>query len=118
MLRLIIVVVALAMIGFGAWRLFTAGGVSAEDQVRCEQLVHDRNGDSQEGLDVLLSKCSDPGMVAMMDAQASGADAQTAARNISEANRKDVASSSLNYALIGFGISLLLGGAIAFRKQA
>lgn len=94
----------------GAYLQFTSGSVSAADQQRCETIVLQTYGDSQEAKTTLLPKCSEPGMVAMMDAQAQGSTAQAAAQSIASANQSDIGSNALSFGLIGIGIGLLIGG--------
>ncbi|TWI31480.1 hypothetical protein [Paracoccus sulfuroxidans] len=116
--KLLYLALAVALIGFGAYRQFGATGVSADDQARCERIVQADNAGSQEALDALLPKCNEPGMVAMMDARATGADAQTAASNIAAANQNDILSILINCALIGAGIGALGAALGATRKRA
>lgn len=116
--KLAYLLLAVALIGFGGYRQFAGSSVPAEDRARCEQIVRTENGDSQEALDILLPKCSDPGMVAMMDARANGASAQTAASSIAAANKTDIVSTLINCALIGAGIGALVAAVGAKRKQA
>lgn len=118
MQKFILVIVGLALLGFGGYRQFAGSGVSAEDQARCEQLVRDNAGDDAEALALLLPKCSDPGTVAKMDAQASGDDAQAAARRIAEANQGDLSAHLLDWAMIGAGLVLLAGAAVIGRRRA
>lgn len=114
--RILMIIVALALLGFGGWRQFGGSAVSAEDQARCEQIVRDRNPDNQEAQNALLSSCGDPGMVAMMDAQASGAGAQDAAASIAAVNQQDTTGTMVNYGMIGLGIALLIGGLLGRRR--
>lgn len=118
MRKLVLVVVGLALLGFGGYRQFFSSAVSSADQMRCEQLVRSQNGESTEAIDLLLPKCSDAGMVAMMDAQASGDDAQAAARRISAANQDDTSAHMVDWALIGAGLVALGGAAVAGRRGA
>lgn len=117
MQKLILVIIGLALLGFGGYRQFVSPAVSSVDQARCEQLVRSQNGDSADALALLLPKCSDAGMVAMMDAQASGDDAQAAARQISAANQGDTSAHLLDWALIGAGVVTLGAGATAGRRR-
>ena len=117
MQKLILLVVGLALLGFGGYRQFFSPAVSAADQTRCEQLVRSQNGDGAEALALLLPKCSDAGMVAMMDAQASGDDAQAAARRISAANEDDTNAHLLDWALIGAGLISLGAAAVSNRRR-
>jgi hypothetical protein len=118
MQKLILVVIGLSLLGFGGYRQFFSSAVSAADQARCEQLVRSQNGDSAEALALLLPKCGDVGMVAMMDAQASGEDAQAAARRISSANQGDTGAHLLDWAMIGAGVVALGAGATIGRRRA
>lgn len=117
MQKRILVIIGLVLLGFGGYRQFFSSDVSSVDQTRCEQLVRSQNSDSAEALTLLLPKCSDAGMVAMMDAQASGDDAQAAARRISEANQDEVSTHLLDWAMIGAGaVALGAGAAIGGRR--
>lgn len=111
------VVGALAL-GAGLYMQLGTSGVSAADQQRCETIIRDKYSSSAESIATLLPKCSEPGMVAMMDAQASGAGAAAAAQSIASANQSDIGSNALNFGLIGIGIGLLIGGlASLFRAK-
>lgn len=118
MQKIILVIIGLALLGFGGYRQFGQAGVSAADQARCEQLVRDQNGDDAETLALLLPKCGDVGMVAMMDGQAAGDDAQAAARRISEANQGDFKAHLVDWAMIGAGLAALIGAAGMGRRRA
>ncbi|MBK4216883.1 hypothetical protein JJJ17_13170 [Paracoccus caeni] len=116
--KIIYLALAVALIGFGSYRQFGGSSVSAEDQARCEQITRSIYGEQQEALDTLLPKCNEPGVVAMMDARESGADAETAATNIANANKQDIVSILINCALIGGGIGALGAAFGARRKRA
>lgn len=118
MQKLLLVIIGLALLGFGGYRQFADAGVSAADQARCEELVRAQSGSDAEALALLLPKCSDPGMVAMMDAQASGDDAQAAARRISEANQGDLSAHLLDFLMIGAGLVALAAAAVLNRRRA
>lgn len=118
MQKLVFIILGLALLGFGSYREFATPSVSDADRARCEQIVRDQNGGNAEVLDTLLPKCTDPGMVAMMDAQASGDDAQAAARRISAANQGDAKFNVLNWMLIGAGLGALAGGFQIGRRRA
>ena len=118
MIRMVLLVFGIGLVGFGLSLQTMNTGVSAMDQARCEQIVRDRSGDSQEVLDALLPKCSEPGMVAMMDAQASGADAQSTGQSIAAANQGDLSANLLDWFLIGAGISALMGSIVVGRRRA
>lgn len=117
MVRIFLLVVGLGLVGFGFYRQTMNAGVSAMDQARCEQIVRDSSGNSQEALDALLPKCSEPGMVAMMDAQASGVDAVSASQSIASANQGDVTAHLLDWFLIGAGLAALAGAAAIGRLR-
>ena len=117
MQKRILVIIGLVLLAFGGYRQFFSSDVSSADQTRCEQLVRSQNSGSAEALTLLLPKCGDAGMVAMMDAQASGDDAQAAARRISEANQDEVSIHLLDWAMIGAGaVALGAGAAIGGRR--
>lgn len=106
----------LGLIAFGCYRQFVGSSVSSADQMRCEQLVRERN--DVETMEAVLPMCSDPGMVAMMDAQAAGDNAQAAAQRISGANQSDINAYLLDWALIGAGLIALASSAILGRRRA
>lgn len=118
MKKLLLVIIGLALLGLGGYRQFAGVGVSAADQARCEQQVRAQSGTDAEALALLLPKCSDVGMVAMMDAQASGDDAQAAARRISEANQGDLTAHLFDWAMIGAGLVALTAAAVMNRRRA
>lgn len=100
---------ALALAG-GLYLQLFSGSVSLADKQRCENIVLETYKDSAEAKTTLLPKCSEPGMIAMMDAKANGSGASAAAQSISAANQSDIGSSALNFGLIGVGLGLLIGG--------
>ncbi|NPD16268.1 hypothetical protein HOY34_13795 [Xinfangfangia sp. D13-10-4-6] len=108
---------AVALIGLGGYRQFGQSSVSAEDQARCEGIISAEYASSPESVAELAPRCSDPGMVAMMDARASSSSAQEAAQSIAAANQGDYVSTLINCALIGAGIGAL-GAAFAGRRRA
>ncbi len=116
--KMIYLILAVALIGFGAYRQFAGSGVSTADQARCEEAVRAEHAGNQEALAALLPSCGDPGMVAMMDARANGASAETAAANIASANRNDILSTLINCALIGAGIGAFGAAFRTPRKRA
>ncbi len=118
MRKLLLVIIGLALLGFGGYRQFAGAGVSAADQARCEEQVRAQSGTDAEALALLLPKCSDTGMVAMMDAQASGDDAQAAARRISQANQGDLTAHLVDWAMIGAGLAALAAAAALNRRRA
>ncbi|MFD1882337.1 hypothetical protein [Paracoccus pacificus] len=118
MQKLLLVIIGLALLGFGGYRQFAGAGTSAADQARCEQLVRDQNGSDAEALALLLPKCSDVGMVAMMDAQTAGDDPQAAARRISAANQGDLIAHLLDWTMIGAGLVALAAAAVIARRRA
>ncbi|RNF35950.1 hypothetical protein A7A09_000605 [Paracoccus methylarcula] len=90
--------------------------VPAADQQRCEGIVADIYGDSEEAATSLAGQCDQPGMVAMMDARANNLGAEEAAEAISSANG-GLIGTFLPYALIGAGIGALGGAFAAFRQR-
>lgn len=118
MKNLVLVVIGIALLAFGGYRQFAGSGVSAADQARCEQLVREQNGDSAEALELLLPKCNDPGMVAMIDSRAAGDDAQSAANRIASANQGEVGGGMVNWVLIGAGLAALAAAASLRRRRA
>jgi hypothetical protein len=103
------IVGALALAG-GLYMQFGTSAVSSADQQRCEKIILDTYGNSEEAKNALLPKCNEPGMVAMMDAKANNSSAASAAQSIASANQSDIGSNALSFGLIGAGIGLLLGG--------
>ena len=118
MKNVILVVIGLGCLGFGGYRQWAGAGVSDADRARCEAAVQAQNGDSAEALALLLPKCGDPGMVAMMDAQAAGDDAAGAAQRIAAANQADTGAHLVDWALIGAGLVALAGAATLRRRVA
>ncbi|MBC9245335.1 hypothetical protein H4P12_01090 [Paracoccus sp. 11-3] len=110
--------IAILLVGIGAYRQFGTSSVSAADQARCEQLVRDEYGSDAENANTMLANCNDPGMIAMMDARASGAGAEQAASSIAAANQTDLFSMMINYALIGAGIGALMVAFAPRKKRA
>lgn len=101
----------------GLYLQFGTSSVSLADQQRCEKIVSDIYANSAEAKNSLLPKCSEPGMVAMMDAKAGGSDATTAAASIASANQSDIGSNALSFGLIGAGLGLLLGGIATLLRR-
>lgn len=99
----------LALAG-GLYLQFAGSSVSSADQQRCENIIQEKYKDSAEAKTTLMPKCSESGMVAMMDAEANGSDAKAAAQSIASANQSDIGSNALSFGLIGVGIGLLIGG--------
>lgn len=118
MQKIILLIVGLALLGFGGYRQVFGAAVSPADQARCEQLTRERSGDSAEALAALLPKCSEPGMVAMMEAEAAGEGAQAAAQRIASANQGDLGNHMLDWALIGAGLVLVAAAAVLGRRKA
>lgn len=95
------------------------GGVSAADRARCEAHVEATYRSNAETRSALLPKCVEPGFVAMMEARAANRSAQEAASAIANANRSDLMSDMLSYALIGAGIGGLAAAAAGlFRRRS
>lgn len=96
MQKIFLVILGVSLLAFGGYRQFAGASVSPADQLRCEQVVRDQNEGISDAVETLLPKCGDPGMVAMMDAQAAGDDAQAAAQRISAANQGDTSAHLLD----------------------
>lgn len=107
---LVLTTVGALALASGLYLQFGTSAVSSADQQRCEKIILDTYGNSEEAKNALLPKCNEPGMVAMMDAKANNSSAANAAQSIASANQSDVGSNALNFGLIGAGIGLLLGG--------
>lgn len=114
----IYILIAVLLVGIGAYRQFSTPTVSAADQARCEQLVRDEHGSDAEAADTMVINCNEPGMVAMMDARANGAGAEQAASSVAAANQTDILSVMINYALIGAGIGALMVAFAPRKKRA
>ena len=108
--RIVLIVIAVVLMGFGAYRQFAVPAASAEDRARCEALVQEK----YQGAPEMLSNCDDPGMIAMMDAQGANSSAEQAAQAIASANQADLSGDMLNWLLIGLGIGALIA---AFRPK-
>ena len=114
---MIAIVLLLAGLYLGGW---IGGGVSAEDQARCEKIIASKY-DDPETVKMLSEKCSDEGMVAMMDAQNNNLGAQETAQNIAKANRGGLLSLLLAGAMVGAGIGMLataLRGIVRSKKAS
>ena len=116
--RLVFLLIAAGLIGFGAWRQFGAPAVPEADRARCEAIVADLYQSSPETLATMAASCGDAGMVAMMDARKAGDGASEAAASIAAANRSDIVGTLINCALIGAGIGALGAAFGASRRKA
>lgn len=114
--KILFAVLGIALIAFGGYRQFVAPSVNPADQARCETLVRDQSAGDEQALAELLPRCVDPGMVAMMDAQAAGDNAQAAAARIAAANQTDYSDHILDWALIGFSLVMLAFAAVGRRR--
>lgn len=98
-----------------------SGSVPATDKSRCEGIIQTIYGDNAEVKASLIPKCSEPGMVAMMDAKANGSSATEAAQAIASANQSDISTTLLSYGLMGLGVGALFSGVASMlnaRKRA
>lgn len=115
---LLLVAAAVALIGFGGYRMmFGEAGVSEEARLTCEASIREEHAGDAESIRILAEKCSDPGMVAMTAARASGASAQETAQQIAAANQGDVASHALNMGMVGVGMGLLFAAVVGQRRR-
>ena len=117
MQKIILIVLGLAMLGFGGYRQMFADAVPPADQARCAQQLRAESGNSAAAVALLLSKCSDPGMVAMTDARTGNESAQATAQRIAAANQADTSAHLLDWALIGGGLVALAGAAVVSRRR-
>lgn len=101
----------------GIYMLFGSNAVPVEDRQRCLANIEKIYTDNPAAKADFLTKCDDPGMVAMLDAQAGNARAKDAARAIASANRSDIATNVLSYGFIGFGAVLLIGSIAGFLQR-
>lgn len=108
---------AVVLIGAGSYRQFGMGGVSAEDQARCEGIIRAEYADSPDSIAQLVESCDEPGMVAMMDGRANSSSAEETAQSIASANSGDLISVLINCGLIGAGIGAL-GAAFGARRRS
>lgn len=116
---LLLVIAAVALIGFGGYRMmFGDAGVTPEARMACEASIRAEHAGDAESIRLLTEKCSDPGMVAMTAARASGASAQETAQLIANANQGDVTSHLLNMGAVGLGIGLLFAAVVGMRRRA
>lgn len=118
MRQITFLILGLAMLGFGGYRQIFGRAVSPADQARCERLMREDSANTAEVLALLLSKCDEPGMVAMTDARSAGEDARASAGRIAAANQSDTSAHLLDWALIGGGIVALAGAALPRRRAA
>lgn len=117
MKNIVLIALAVGFIAAGAYRMFATPAVSEADRARCVEIVTDRYGDSAETVAEFTAKCGEPGMVAMMDAQAANSDAQTAGQAIATANQGDLKSSLINWGLMGLGLGFLLSALGLGRRR-
>ncbi len=111
MQKIFLSIIGVSFLALGGYRQLISSSVGPADQLRCEQVVRDRHEGNYDAVETLHSKCSDPGVVAMIDAQA-------AAQRISAANQSDTSAHLLDWALIGSGIVALSGAAVIGRRRA
>ena len=107
--------IVLIVVGLYAAGVF-GGGVSAADQARCEQTIQEIYGDNPQAKENLTPKCSEAGMVSMMDAKSRGLGAAEAAANIGNTNQNNIISLIIGCALLGAGIGAI-GAAFGARKR-
>ncbi|MGY4398781.1 capsular polysaccharide biosynthesis protein [Sphingomonas sp. UYAg733] len=109
---LLLVIIGLVLLAAGAFMSLTGGPPQADSAMvtRCQDQVRDRGADQAPEM---LEKCRDTAFAAAMTA----ADADSAARAISAANSREVGGNTLAMFLIGIGLALTIGGAVAVRKS-
>lgn len=118
MQKIAFILVAICLIGLGSYRQFGSQSVSVADRTRCEAIVKEAYAASPQSSAMLIEKCGEPGMVAMMDARKNNLGAEAAAQSIASANHQDILSILLNCALIGAGIGAAGAAVGAGRKKA
>jgi len=104
---MIFVVLGLALLAAGFYMQFAGSGVIAADRQRCQETVQNLYANSAETRNLLLSRCGEPGVVAMMDARANHMGAEEAAQSVGTANRGSIFCDLISYALIGGGIGAI-----------
>lgn len=114
-MRVKIVSVALAVVGLGGYFMSAPAGVSPDQKAACEAAVDKRGSDP--ALAEIKKKCSDVGMVAMMQAQEKNESAQEAAQRISAANRAEKGANGLQMFFLGLTVMGFLGLLTSFFKK-
>lgn len=121
-MRLIIfTILGIALLASGFYMQFAGSSVTAAQKLRCEETVRNVYADSEEARNLFLSRCGEPGVIAMMEARANGMGAEEAAQSIGSANRGSILSDLISYALIGGGIGAIgaaCASAIRGKKRA
>ncbi len=109
---MLLVIIGLVLLAAGAILSLTGGPPQADAAMvaQCQDEVRDRGGDQAPEM---LEKCRDTAFAAAMTAT----DADSAARAISAANNREVGGNTLAMFLIGLGLVLTIGGAVAVRKS-
>lgn len=96
---------------------FAGSGITAADRQRCEETIRNIYADTEETRNLLLPRCSEPGMIAMMDARANDMGAEETARSVGSANRGSILSDLISYALIGGGIGSIGAACAPFVRR-
>ncbi|QNA86699.1 hypothetical protein G4G27_00855 [Sphingomonas sp. So64.6b] len=109
---LLLVILGLVLLAAGAILSLTGGPPQADSAMvtQCQEQVRDRGADQEPGM---LEKCRDTAFAAAMTAT----DADSAARAISAANSREIGGNTLAMFLIGIGLAVTIGGAVAVRKS-
>lgn len=110
-------IVGIILLASGFCIQFGNGGVSTADEQRCAQIVERLYADSQPAREALRPKCSEPGMVAMMDARTEGKGASETAQAIASANNGSLGADVVSYGLMGGGAAVLLAGLALLMRR-
>jgi len=71
---------------------------------------------SAEAQQTFISKCNEPGVVAMIDARVNGSGASDTATAIASANQSEIGSGALGYGIMGVGVALLISGLFGLSR--
>ncbi len=102
--------------GGGFYLQSSGSGVSPADQSRCEENVKNLYKDSAEAQQTFISKCNEPGVVAMIDARVNDSGASDTAAAIASANQSEIGSGALGYGIMGVGVALLISGLFGLSR--
>ncbi|ANG95814.1 hypothetical protein A8A54_04525 [Brucella pseudogrignonensis] len=112
----VMAVVGVILLGGGFYLQSSGSGVSPADQSRCEENVKNLYKDSAEAQQTFISKCNEPGVVAMIDARVNGSGASDTAAAIASANQSEIGSGALGYGIMGVGVALLISGLFGLSR--
>ncbi|MDH7797115.1 MULTISPECIES: hypothetical protein [unclassified Beijerinckia] len=110
-------IAGIILLAIGFYIQFGNNGVSQADEQRCAAIVERLYGNSPQAKEALRPKCSEPGMVAMMDARTEGKGASETAQAIASANNGSLGADIVSYALMGGGAAVLLAGLALLMRR-